>query len=230
LQLDQSVAYFSQSITNSTGVTPTTGAPGIANIVKSTYTDGQFEYYARLGFTLSSKLTLLGAYHYLHINYGENNYSANITLIGLKYTAPYFTLQGDINTTDMTNNHVTQFNGQFAVYPFGNQNLYLISRGSFQSDYSQVIFSQTLGFKVARPFWLQASGSFGKMDNYLEADALYVYNAIDITKFKAGATAFYTLGTHAVVYLNYTFEQKQDYYLNNNYNQNSITGGFTWKF
>jgi tetratricopeptide (TPR) repeat protein len=232
LQLDQSVAYFSQSITNNT-VVPGNGFPGGGNnnIFSNTYTDGQIEYYSKLTFSINKNLLLLGAYHYLNTSYGQTTYQNHIGLVGIKYSAPYFSVQADANATSIVNTNFQQYNGQLTLYPLGNLNLYTISRISAQSGgLSQTIFSQTLGFKVAKPMWLQLSGSFGRQDDYIDADALYVYNAIDVTKLKACATAFYTLGAHVVLYLNYTFEQKDDNYLNNNYNQHSITGGFTWKF
>lgn len=231
LTLDQSVAFYNQSITSTTAVTAAVGAPAIANPNSTTFTDSQFEYYGKLGFAVNSNLTLLAAYHYLNTSFGISTFQNHIGLIGLKYALPYVTLQADANIATISNSNVQQYNGQLSFYPMGNQNLYTISRVSAQSgDLSQTIFSQTLGFKVAKPFWLELNGTFGTMDNYLDADALYVYNAIDVTKLKAGLTGFFQLGQHAVFYINYAFEQKQDYYLNKNFNQNSITGGFTWKF
>jgi hypothetical protein len=232
LQLDQSVAYYNQSITSNNPVAvQIPGGPLVNQGGTVTFSDSQFEYYAKLGYSVNSNLILLGAYHYLNTSYGTSSYQNHIGLIGLKYSAPYFALQADANFSSITNTNVQQYNGQLSVYPLGNLNLYTTSRISVQSgDVQQTIFNQTLGFKVIKQLWLETNAGFGKMDNYLEADALYVYNAIDITKFKAGGTAFFPLGGHAVIYLNYTFEKKQDFYLNTNYNQHSITGGFTWKF
>jgi hypothetical protein len=231
VQLDQSVAYYNQTIKATIAVTPTAGAPSIATPVNATFTDSQIEYYAKLNYSIADNLALLGAYHYLGTSYGTSSYQNHVGLIGLRYSAPYFALQADANLGNVTNSKIQQYNGQLSFYPFGNLSLYSISRVSAQSgDFHQTIFTQTLGVKAIKQLWLEASGSFGTLDNFLDADALYVYNSIDVTSFKAGSTAFYSLGVHAVIYINYTFEQKQDHYLNNNFNQNSITGGFTWKF
>jgi hypothetical protein len=231
LQLDQSVAYYNQSITSTENIAPDPATPTITTPVNTTFSNQQFEYYGKLGYTITNRLTLLGAYHYLNTSYGSFGFQSHIGLLGLKYSAPYFSLQADANYSNIINSRISQVNGQVTIYPLGNLNLYTISRVAVQSgDIQQTILNQAVGFKVAKQLWLEASATFGAMNNYLEADALYVYNAIDITKQKAGATIFYTLGKHAVVHLNYTFEQKQDYYLNNDYNQNSITGGLTWKF
>jgi tetratricopeptide (TPR) repeat protein len=230
VQLDEAVGYYNQSITVNSTVTPAGGAPAIANATATTFSDSQLEYYAKLSYSATNNLVLLGAYHYLNTSLGNTSYQNHVGLIGLRFSAPYFTLQADANISSISNTHVQQYNGALTVYPLGNLNLYSTTRVSAQSGaVQQTIVAETLGFKVTKHLWLEASGTFGKLDNYLDADALYVYNAIDVTQTKVGSTAFVPLG-HAIIYLNYTFEQKQDYYLNTNYNQNSITGGFTWKF
>lgn len=229
LTLEQSLALYKQSINTPTAATSSLSFP--FNTGSATFTDSQFEYYGKLGFGLSGDLTILGAYHYLNTSFGTSTFQNHVGLLGLKYALSNVTLQADANIAHISNSNIQQYNGQLTFYPMGNLNLYTISRISAQGgDLNQTIFSQTLGFKVAKPLWLEANGTFGTMDNYLDADALYVYNAIDVTKLKAGATVFLQLGQHAVIYINYAFEQKQDYYLTKNYNQNSITGGFTWKF
>ncbi|MBE9666270.1 hypothetical protein [Mucilaginibacter boryungensis] len=232
LQLEQSVGYYNQSITSNNPIAiQIPGGPLVNQGGSATYSDSQFEYYGKLGLAVNSNLTVLGAYHYLNTSYGTTTYQNHVGLVGLKYWGYYFAVQADADFSSISNIVTQQYNGQLSIYPLGNLNLYTVSRLSVQSgDVQQTIFNQTLGFKVVNKLWLEANAGFGKMDNYLEADALYVYNSIDVTKFKAGGTAFFPLNKHAVVYLNYAFEQKQDFYLNNNYNQHSITGGFTWKF
>ncbi|MFD0749933.1 hypothetical protein ACFQZS_07255 [Mucilaginibacter calamicampi] len=228
LQADQSLAYYNQSITSTT---PTNGTTPQITPTNTTFANTQFEYYAKLGYSINCRLTLLGAYHYLNNSFGDVNFQNHVAMAGIKYAAPFFTLQGDANVSSITGARVTQFNVQLSTYPLGNLNFYTASRLSVQTgDIKQNIFTQLLGFKLSKQLWLEASGSFGAMNNYLEADALYVYSAIDVSQWKAGSTAFFALGQHAVLCLNYTFEQKLDYYLNNNYKQNSITGGLIWKF
>lgn len=228
LQLDQSVAFFTQSISSNTAIF----IPGSTLAVNSfTSTDSQFEYYAKLNFALTGDLSLIGAYHYLNTSFASTTNGSSIGLFGLKYSHPYFSLQADVNAAQVINTTFQQYNGALTIYPLGNLNLYTTSRASVQTNgLQQNIFNQTVGFKATKKLWLEAAAAFGKLDNYLDNDALYVYNAIDITQSRAAATAFYPFGRHIVAYLNYTYEQKQDYYLNTNYNQNSITGGFTWKF
>ncbi|PTQ98071.1 hypothetical protein C8P68_103231 [Mucilaginibacter yixingensis] len=222
LQLDQSVAVYHQAIT----------VAGNNDLRDFSFNNDQFEYYARLGYTLTSNLTLLGAYHYLHTKFGTDSYQNHVELAGLKYAAPYFTLQADANFSKMSNSGLQQYNGELTVYPTGSLNLYTISRVSVQSGYlSSTIFNQRIGFKAFKRCWLEGSINVGRMDNYLEADALYVYNAVDVTTFKAGGTLYYQLGRHLLAYANYAFEDKENHYNTNaTYQQNSITGGLTWRF
>src|SRR5476651_613746 len=197
LQLDQSVAYYSQAITSTTAVTAAAGAPAIATPVIGTYTDSQIEYYVKLGYTLTDNLVLLGAYHYLGTSYGATTYQNHVGLVGLRYSAPYFSIQADANLSRISNSNTQQYNGQLSLYPLGNLNLYTVSKVSAQSGaLQQTIFSQTLGFKAVKQLWLEASGSIGRLDDFLDADALYVYNSIDVTTFKAGGSAYYPLGNH----------------------------------
>ncbi|GAB3929164.1 hypothetical protein GCM10028827_23150 [Mucilaginibacter myungsuensis] len=226
-QLDQSVAYFNQSISSGVPVI----IPGSTLSVNFTYNNSQLEYYAKLRYMLSGRLSLIGAYHFLNTSFGPSTYSSHVGLFGVRYAHPYFSLQADANSAQLINTAFQQYNGQLTLHPLGNLNLYTISRASMQANgMQQKMFSQSVGFKAANKLWLEVNGTFGRLDGYLDADALYVYNAIDVTSTKAGATVFYTLNKHLNLLINYTYEQKQDYYLNNNYTQNSITGGITWRF
>jgi len=174
---------------------------------------------------------MFGGYHYLNTSYGLSSGNGNIGIFGIRYSHPYFSLQANVSVAQIINISFQQYDGLLTLYPLGNLNLYMTSKGSIQTNgISQTIFSQSIGFKTFDKLWLQLQGTFGKMDDYIDNDGKSVFNAIDVTQNRAAATAFYTLGQHAVIYLNYTYERKQDYYLNTNFNQNSITGGFTWKF
>lgn len=225
LQAEQSIAYYNQPIYFvQRGNDP---KPPIAFS-----NDQQAEYYAKLSYALTEKWVLVGAYHYLSTNFRQATYHSNLGLLGLKYAGKYTTFQADLNMGSIIGSHVNQYNGRLGIYPLGNLNLYFISALSAQQQNSagNVIFNQSLGFKAASNFWLETSATFGTLDNYLDADELYVYNALDITKFRSGATAFYQLGTHLLLQLNYTFEKKTVNDQNIDYTQHSITAGLQWKF
>lgn len=225
LQMEQSLAYYNQPIY-------------YKNIIKQNATDilatddRQAAYYAKFSYALNGRLVMLGAYHYLNTKYKSATYQSNIGLLGLKFNGNYVTLQGDISAGNIVKSRSTQYDAALGIYPFGNLNLYAISRASVQqqNNAQTFIFNQSAGFKAFKNCWFEASATFGKLDNYLDADGLYVYDAIDVTKYRAGSSVFYQLATHLLLQLNYTFEKKTDNERNNDYNQQSITAGLQWKF
>ncbi|AMR33626.1 hypothetical protein A0256_20430 [Mucilaginibacter sp. PAMC 26640] len=219
LQLDQSVAHFVQRINfRRRGLL-------INNSVK------EYEYFGKLNYSLNSSFSLFGVYHYLNTQYRQNLYHNNLGIAGFKYSSGYTTWQADADLGKISGTFFQQYNAQLSVYPKGNLNLYFTSRGSvLQQGATKFVFSQTAGTKLLKHFWVEASVTFGTLENYLESDGLYVYNAIDITKFKTGGTGYYDLGNHLGLYVNYTLEKKNDLYRDTFYQQHSVTAGLTWKF
>ncbi len=224
-QLEQSLAYFNQSVTDNVVQIP--GAPRVS----TDYADQQFEYYGKLSFSMNENVQLIGVYHYLHANYQNVGYSNNIGLAGIKYTGSYVDIQADVNMGNITGQHLNQYNATLMLYPMGNLNFYLVSRGSYHDQNGgNGVFEQSVGYKLFKNTWAQTSATFGSQDNYVDADGLYIYNAIDATTLRVGQTIFYQLNNHAQLQLNYTYEKKKDDNHNLNYNQNSITAGLLWKF
>ncbi|NNU34136.1 hypothetical protein HK413_08225 [Mucilaginibacter sp. S1162] len=226
-QLEQSVAYFNQYITGSTVQIP--GAPLLATISSN---DQQLEYYGKVSYSLTENLQLMAAYHYLNTNYQTVTYTGNMGLFGIKYSGVRFTLQGDVNMGSLISKHINQYNVSLMLYPAGNLNFYTISRGSYidQNNTGTDVFSQIIGYKLLKNTRAETSGTFGDMNNYNDADGLYIYNAIDPTKLRLGETIFQPIGKHLQLQLNYTYEQKHDDTHSLNYNQHSITAGLLWKF
>ncbi|SEN60885.1 hypothetical protein SAMN05192574_103664 [Mucilaginibacter gossypiicola] len=223
LQLDQSFMFFKQNIFRA-------GFIDYKNQVGKT--DKQTEYYARLKYSLTKNISLLGAYHYLHTSYRSNLNQSNLGLFGVIYDTRYIDLQGDFNWGKLIDKTLKQYDAKIDFYPLGNLNLYSMSRASILnlSGTKTFIYSQSVGFKVVDKTWLETAATFGNQDDYLDADGLYVYNSIDPTKFKCGESVFYQLGNHALLNLNYFYEKKTDIYRAVKYNQNSVTLGITWKF
>jgi len=222
LQLEQSAAFFGQQIDKRPNAT-----------FKTAFNpDNQFEYYGKLSYSVTGNFSLYGAYHYLNTNYQDNTYNSNVGIAGIKYTGTYFDIWGDFDWGFMIDHHLVQYNAGLLFYPLGNLNFYTISRLSnlTQNGASQVIFGQSVGFKAIKNVWLETSATFGNLDNYIDADGLYIYNTVDASKLKLGQTLFYQAGKHAQLQINYTFEQKQDDLHNLTYNQHSISAGILWKF
>ncbi|WCT12571.1 tetratricopeptide repeat protein [Mucilaginibacter jinjuensis] len=224
LQLEQSVIYYNQDIINRIGFGPRSDRYKLS--------DDQIEYFAKLSYMLNQNFTLIGSYHYLTTKYNSTIYRSNLWLAGIKYQGTDVDLQGDVNFGDIIKQPITQYNAKLTYYPSGNLNVYTISRLSdkYLKSKDHFIFNQAIGFKIVKNTWLESGVTFGSQEDYLDSDGLYVYNSVDNTKFKFNETAFYQLNIHAQLRLIYTYEQKADAYFPINYNQNSLTLGFLWKF
>ena len=103
-------------------------------------------------------------------------------------------------------------NTKLKLYPLGNLNLYFISSASYlhETDNKNFIFSQAAGFSPVKNLWLETSGTFGDLSDYIESDGLYIYNTFDATKLKLGQTVYYQANVHIMLQLNYLYEKKQD--------------------
>ncbi len=226
LRFDQSLVYFGRPVSKE-DFDQLRKADTLTNSA-----DNEFEYYGKLSYSVSQRLTLLGVFHYLGTTYFNTDYYSNLGLLGVKYSANYFNVQADVNFGKLIGYPLTQYNATFMFYPLGNLNFYTISRLSYlnQNTNHLAVFNQSIGFKIFSNTWMETLGTFGKLDNYIDTDGLYIYNSIDVTTFKIGETAFYELGKHAQLQLNYTFERKQDSQNDLSYNQASVTAGFIWKF
>jgi len=222
LQLDQSFSYFNQMIQNGDG----------PNGKFLNFYDQQWEYYGKISLPASEKIILFGSAHYLNTKYKSITYYNLIGGAGLKYLTAYADLQADISWGYMLGYNMSQYNVHALIYPFGNLNLYTISRFSLvaQQQNNQVVVSQGAGFRVFRHFWAETMAVFGKLDNYTENDGLYTYNSVDVTSFKIGETGFLQLNRHAQLRVNYTFESKRDAENHMNYHQHSFTTGVLWNF
>lgn len=225
LKFEQSISFYNQQLTT----TPNFNS-GKRNTALNN--NQQIEYYGKLSYPISKSLTLLGGYHYLNNTFGKTIYHNQVVLGGLKFATPFYDLQADVNLSRFALINVNQYNAGFTIYPKGNLNLYAISRISFQNQNAanQLMFSQIAGSKIAKFLWLEGNVTVGKLNNYVDADALYVYNSIDPSLFKTGATAYIPMRSKVLLNLNYTYEQKENVFELYNYNQHSISGGLTWKF
>lgn len=220
LQLDQSVVYFKQNLFTD------------QDFIRYKNNDRQTEYFAKLSYAFDHKFILLAAYHYLHTNYQNQIFHSHVFTAGLYFAGTYYALQGDVNLGNIFNEHLSQYNAKISFYPLGNLNLYFILSGSLHNQNNQhhLISNQIAGFKVIKNTWLETSGTFGNLNNYIDNNGLYIYNAIDVSKLKLRETIYHQLNTHILLEINYTYDKKQLDLKTVKYNQHSITAGVLWKF
>jgi hypothetical protein len=189
-------------------------------------------YYAKLTYTPFRQFSFIGAYHYMRSNLRRLVYQNNAVLGGIKYAGNGSDIQGDFVLSHIGDEKTRQYNLQFVKYISGNLNFYSISRFSLVNvlGANNIVFQQLFGFKPLHNSWFESVVTLGDQYNYAEADALYIYNGFDKTKFKAGANCYFLLKHHLLLGLNYTFERKSDNIFKFNYLQHSINGGITWNF
>ncbi|QIL39783.1 hypothetical protein G7074_11195 [Pedobacter sp. HDW13] len=189
-------------------------------------------YYAKLSYTPLKRFSFIGAYHYMRSDLRQLVYQNNAILLGVKYAGDAGDLQGDFVLSQIGDEKTRQYNMQFVKYLSGNLDFYSISRFSLVdvlSDHN-IVVQQLFGIKPISKLWFEGVVTLGNQYNYAEADALYIYNGFDKTKFKAGANCYFLLKQHLLLGLNYTFERKSDNIFKFNYLQHSINGGITWSF
>ena len=210
--LYQSVSYYSQTFNPDT-------------IIK------QPEYYAMLSWAATSQISLNVAYHYLGMNKNGVLIPANMGFASLaaKMNRFHFGISGSMLGDKLYNTSQIGVNG--GVTFEGKSNVTLNSTYSqiTEKATSRSVFSQSFGAMLFKSFWAEANVTFGNLNNYNDFNALYVYNSIDPTKFRAGITMISYLGKNFTITVNYTFDSKQISINNNNYLQQSFLGGIRWK-
>jgi hypothetical protein len=190
----------------------------------------QAEYYNRTIVNIDRHLQFTGAYHYQHSVFNNFTYRNHLAMLGIRRSGSHATLQADAMFGRLTDASFLQFNITATYHPFGNYNFYGITTASMRTaTYTGFNARQVLGVRTAKDLWLEGHATFGPFRNYAESDGLYIYNAIDPTLFKGGATAYLQLSAHIMAQLGYTYEKRESYGGNYTYHQHSITGGLSWK-
>ncbi len=223
IYMDQSGTIFNQTINERT----------LFSVVNNrNIAINQKEYYNRLTINLSPRLQLKTVYHYIYTPFNNLTYRNHAGMAGIRYHRNYFNVQADAIIARVTDSTQQQYNLQVSLYPFGNLNLYSFSTAMYRSrqNNSGFNFKQVIGVKLLRNIWLEGNATLGSFTNLFENDAMYLYNAIDKNKIKAGATIYLSIGSKLIAQAGYTFEQREIYKTINTFNQHSITGGLSWKF
>jgi hypothetical protein len=99
---------------------------------------------------------------------------------------------------------------ELIAYPLSNLDLYLQGQfiAHFNDGESQPVGKVKIGTRLARPVWLELSGSFGEVQNYFENNASSVYNFPDRIRFKYEATLIALLTKRWHLTLDYQYIRK----------------------
>jgi len=194
--------------------------------------DRQDEYYSLLKFVISPHLMVKSSYHCLNPDY--DTISSPMHLGYLELSTNFGRFNFGINTSFLKGDKysVNQSGIKAGVAFSGNLNMYFNGALSLISkqNTSRLIYNQTAGFRVSKKVWLEGNITFGDLTDYHDHDAMYVYDLIDPTIFRTGATLIFFSGKHITLWANYSYELKE-YFENNlyHYNQFCYLGGLRWK-
>lgn len=208
IELSQSLFFFGQNIFN-----------------EKTRLSG---YYARLSYMPIQNLSLIAAFNTNTVTYLNSSTPNHSILTGLAYSFPALQFQADFINSRLNNLRVQQFNVMAFLNLSSNLDFYWSQRLSYLDKH--VVSSSTIGKKLAKSIWLEASATLGSQNNYVEADGLYQFNAIDVTQNKYGLMAYFFINKELTLNLGFMLEEKASVDQLLNYSQTVINTGIKWNF
>lgn len=207
----------------------------------------QNEYDVLLSKQFNANFGLDLGYHYLHTKFHTETYDltlkevtetldtlsyhGNLWFAGLHYKWNRFHVGLNASYLGMEYNHVLQTGVNVGFAFPGSHNLFLNnSVWLMKDDYDQWLVSKhSLGLLLGRKIWLEAYKTFGNLTNFTDLNGLYVYNSFDPTLARVGGSLFWYATPHITVFSNYALETKQNTFLLQQYQQQSLSGGILWK-
>jgi hypothetical protein len=127
------------------------------------------------------------------------------------------------------------------IYPFGNLNLYALSRVIFLDDKTKpnspaIIFGETIGIKLGRNIWVEGHLLAGEIRNMSDYGSYIVYNDVNTLKLKTGVNVLFPFKSGLTISLRSNFHRSESTFTDPTimnkiyYTSTSITGGLSWNF
>lgn len=192
----------------------------------------QPEFYTLLNWTTSATSSLGFGFHYVNTQSGISIANSYLGIIDWTKRFNRFKINATASLFSTSTKSVKQFSLS-GGYVFGNQGVLMINStliGMVQPHHKQFNFAQSVTIHPFKKIWLDGRVVLGNLDNYNDNRGLYVYNSLDPTTFRAGATLFWSLNNHLSLSFDYTIDQKEITTINYQYYQQSFSGGISWKF
>jgi len=191
----------------------------------------QLDYLALANWSFSSHSTFTLAYHYLNTDIEGYKYPGNL-IFGRLSTVKNrfsFSLNGSYFKYDI--GKFGQIGVQAGVTLPGRRSIYFITslNEMIESSNNRMIFSQVAGINLSKKLWAEGSVTFGNLQNYTDHNALYVYNSVDPTVFRTGASLYWYLHKNITLYGNYLYDTKEVEQTSGQYIQHSFLTGIIWK-
>lgn len=247
LTLYQSVSSYTQSTIN-----PSTKIDN--SQVFSSSLKKQSEYYVAVNWQVNSRISVLGAYHYLYaavtdttktinsnlpktdtkymeVSTKPKNHPGNLFFGKVGYNLNRLELNLSASTYIMESETTNQIGIQAAYKITGKANLFFetAAYSMLETNNNHLVFSETIGLKLFKNTWLNGNITIGNLKNYSENNGLYVYNSEDETIFRTGATLFWSPINKITWFGNYGYDNKLITISNIKYNQHSFSTGIIWK-
>ncbi|HPI87127.1 MAG TPA: tetratricopeptide repeat protein [Bacteroidales bacterium] len=193
----------------------------------------QHQYYASGIIPVRKNYSVQAAFHYISNSY--ETVMPRLAADSLSYLYPreaftnsswigYLSVTRDLKILKATLfgaisslNDLNQYQGgfQLTAFPFGNLNLYTSSKliDHINDNNHNFIFEQMAGVRLFRPLWLEASATFGNMENYHENSGFVVYNIADKMTFKGNARLIYAFHPRWTATAGYSFLVRESSYV-----------------
>ena len=195
----------------------------------------QTEFYGAMSWAASAHLNFDAAYHGVNTLVGTEAFLGNLYFGKISGTSSIFhyALSASTLSNKMGTFNQVSLNGGFTIPGKAGCRLSSTMNLLADSTSSRMVFSQSIGAQILKPLWMEGTVTLGNLKNYNDNNAMYLYNTLDATTFRAGVTAFLNVSKNFILVGNYTYDIKEmkDIITNNisNYNQHSISGGIIWK-
>lgn len=225
------------------------------------YTTKQHEYYGNLTINLPGKILATPAFHMLWLEYALRRDVYDPETGGLAYDTVYeneqmyvasLSLKKDISLFAV---EVSGTYGDFGhmvhqqislagyVYPLGNLDLYTKTgiTHMWNENEGRWIFHQMVGWSPMEKLWLEASGTFGQLQDYAEQNAFIIYNSPEEINYKMEGSVIVEVSSTIELSLRYRFLERVNRYLKytsyedftfqyTNYPYHTLIGGIKWRF
>ncbi len=101
------------------------------------------------------------------------------------------------------------------AFPLGNLNFYFSSKllDHMVDDDHHFIYEQMVGFRIAKPLWMEANFTVGEMKDYYDQSAFRVYNFTDAMQLKGGGRMIWIVNRRISLEAEYIFLRRKGNYV-----------------
>ncbi|MBI5539124.1 MAG: hypothetical protein HY951_03640 [Bacteroidia bacterium] len=227
-------------------------------ILKDNYNLYQNQIYTNLKYRLSNGTIIIPAIHYILVDYKtlfskfdttknkviqeRKGITLNDFAFSLAFDKKYNNFGINLFGTysHLNNNTQNQIGLSISSAPLGNLNFYTITTLVVQHTKNKLNFigEQNLGFKTSKHLWFEGFVTFGELENYIEKNAMVVYNINEVINFRTGLSIIIPYNKFQLSF-RYNYIKKSvpfDFYKNSlkttsfNQHQHLILGILSYKF